>query len=419
MPMEARIAAVFVLGACLGAAVNWAIYTLAWNPRPIGPWSRPDPSAPARSLWDRLPVFGWLGLRREASLHGPGFWVRPMLLELGLAVGLAALYDWEIRAAGLLPPGLPRPLSPDILAVLHQQFAAHVVLIAFMLAASMIDCDEKIIPDAVTLPCTLLGLLAAAAWPWSLPPDASPIVPGRISLRFMQLASPNAWPDTLQGAPNVASLALGLGCWWLWCAAVLPRTWYARHGLRRAAALCWARIVREPSSYRILRMALVGALAVALVWHHGREGWMGLLSALVGMAAGGGLVWMVRVFGGAALGREAMGFGDVTLMAMLGAFLGWQASLMIFFLAPLAAVLVGILRLILFRDKEIPYGPFLCLAALGVLVGWHRLWDAVWLVFEPGWLVPAVVACCPPMLGAMLLAWRRIRESFGSESSDS
>ena len=41
---------------------------------------------------------------------------------------------------------------------------------------------------------------------------------------------------------------------------------------------------------------------------------------------------VVRVLGSQVLRREAMGFGDVTLMAMIGAFLGWQAAVLTFFL---------------------------------------------------------------------------------------
>ena len=96
LPLEVRLAALFVLGACLGAAVNLAVYQLAWYPRPISPWSRPDPAAPPRRGWHRLPIVGWLGLRREAALHGPGFWIRPLLVEVLTGVGLAWLYWWEV-----------------------------------------------------------------------------------------------------------------------------------------------------------------------------------------------------------------------------------------------------------------------------------------------------------------------------------
>lgn len=405
IPFEVRLIAVFAIGACVGSAANLAIYRLAWFPRSISPWSRPDPSAPKRHPSDRIPIVGWLGLRREAKLHGTGFWVRPMLLELFTGLGLAWLYWWEVSAAGLLPPGLPRPLWTDLLVTLHQEFAAHCVLIALMLAASMIDVDEKIIPDEITISGTLVGLLLAAAWPWTLLPTIVP--PG--DLAFLQLASPIAWPQALDGYPSREPLLLGLACWLAWCAALLPRTWYSRHGWIRAFQLAWARIARERCTYRILRMAVLGALAIILVWYRGGLGWQGLLSALVGMAASGGLVWLVRIFAAVALQREAMGFGDVTLMAMIGAFVGWQPCMVIFFLAPFAGLVVGVLRLILFRDKEIPYGPFLCLATTFVLVRWYDVWDSTFDVFAVGWLVPLVMLGCPILMCLMLGVWQVIR----------
>jgi leader peptidase (prepilin peptidase) / N-methyltransferase len=413
MPMQGCLAAVFVLGACIGSATNLAIYRLAWFPRPISPWSRADPSAPPRRSWDRLPIFGWLGLRREAGLHGAGFWVRPMLLELSVGIGLAWLYSWEIGAAGLLPPGLPHRLPPELLSILHLEFAAHTVLIALMLAASMIDVDEKIIPDEITVPGTLVGLLIAAAWPASRLIEAVTTVGnGHLNMSLLHLASPNDWPAWLDGSPQRWSIALGLACWWLWCAALLPRSWYSRHGWLRAMQLCCARVIRERSTYRILRMGVMGSLAIALVWFRSGPAWEGLLSALVGMAASGGLVWLVRVICSAAMQREAMGFGDVTLMAMIGAYLGWQLCLVIFFLAPFAGLVVGVLRLILFREREIPYGPFLCLATLFSIIRWHAIWDYTEGVFALGWLVPLLMLGCLVMMPLMLGTWRLILSAF-------
>ena len=190
--------------------------------------------------------------------------------------------------------------------------------------------------------------------------------------------------------------------------AILPRSWYRRHGWLRAVQLSCARLIRDRTTYRILRMAVFGSVVILLVWYRGGPGWEGLLSALVGMAAGGGLIWLVRIIGAAALGREAMGFGDVTLMAMIGAFLGWQPCLVIFFLAPVAGLVVGVLRLLLKRDREIPYGPFLCLATLFVIVCWNGVWGWSQQYFALGWLVPLVMLCCLMLMAAMLAAWRLI-----------
>ncbi len=104
-----------------------------------------------------------------------------------------------------------------------------------------------------------------------------------------------------------------------------------------------------------------------------------------------------------------MGFGDVTLMAMIGTFLGWQASILVFFLAPFAALVKGIVQLLLRRGQEIPFGPFICLAALGVVTEWAEIWPAVAGAFALGWLVPGVLVCCLLVMGVLLRIWRWFR----------
>jgi leader peptidase (prepilin peptidase)/N-methyltransferase len=75
-----------------------------------------------------------------------------------------------------------------------------------------------------------------------------------------------------------------------------------------------------------------------------------------------------------------MGMGDVKLLAMLGAFLGWQAVLPVIFFASLIGSLVGVPLMILRRADSklaIPFGPFLALGALIYLfwgtavIGWY------------------------------------------------
>ena len=174
IPLELRLVALFLLGTLAGSWLNLAIYTLAWNPRPISPWSNAPLGVARRQFRDRVPIVGWWGLRREIDLHGTGFWIRPMLIEFGLGLSLAGLYWWEIVERGLLPrplngvPPLGAFLNGDWQAIVHSQFAAHALLFMLMLVASFIDIDEKIIPDTVTVPGTLAGLLLATISPWSL-----------------------------------------------------------------------------------------------------------------------------------------------------------------------------------------------------------------------------------------------------------
>jgi leader peptidase (prepilin peptidase)/N-methyltransferase len=407
IPLEARLILLFLLGTLLGAAANVLIYGQRIAPRPIGPWRATAPLAPPRRWFDRLPIFGWLALRRESFLHGPGFWIRPLLVELLMGIGCAALYRYEI-SGGLLPRAFPRPFLPPVPLMLHLQFTAHMLLIFWMTTASLIDVDETIIPDSITLSGTLCGLALAGFLPQSLLPDAVPVPNILFLVSPLHLASPNAWPLILN-PPHVVPLLIGIGCLLIWCLALLPRTWYCRHGVGRAVQLCLARICRERYSLWIAALAACGSLAAFGFWRAGGDHWRGLLTSLVGLAAGGTMIWAVRLVGTAVLKREAMGFGDVTLMAMIGSYLGWQACLVIFFLAPFAALIVGLVRLILSRQKEIPYGPFLCIATLATILCWDVVWNHVQWIFTLGWFVPIILVIC---LGAMALLLLPIRWLF-------
>ncbi|HEB74418.1 MAG TPA: prepilin peptidase, partial [Candidatus Desulfofervidus auxilii] len=72
--------------------------------------------------------------------------------------------------------------------------------------------------------------------------------------------------------------------------------------------------------------------------------------------------------------KEGMGGGDIKLLAMIGAFLGWRAIPFVLFSASVMGSIIGILW-ILFQGKDrnfpIPFGPFLALGA-------------IWVIFFPG-----------------------------------
>ena len=96
------------------------------------------------------------------------------------------------------------------------------------------------------------------------------------------------------------------------------------------------------------------------------------LELVLGPFVGYGLVLVVAEVGYLVLAREAMGYGDAKLLAVVGAALGWRAAAFAFFAAPFAGLLVTV-PLLLWRKKkllgagEMPYGPFLAVAS-GVYV---------------------------------------------------
>jgi leader peptidase (prepilin peptidase) / N-methyltransferase len=101
---------------------------------------------------------------------------------------------------------------------------------------------------------------------------------------------------------------------------------------------------------------VVGAAAAATVLP------AGLVNALIGILLGGGLFYLAAV-----LSRGGMGGGDIKLIAMIGAFLGWRNVLLTIFIAALTGSVVGLYLMIVLgkgRKYPVPFGPFLALGAV-------------------------------------------------------
>jgi leader peptidase (prepilin peptidase)/N-methyltransferase len=101
------------------------------------------------------------------------------------------------------------------------------------------------------------------------------------------------------------------------------------------------------------------------------------LQSIIGAAAGFALLWVVAFLGSKAFGRDAMGGGDIKMMAMIGAFLGWQGVLLTLFLGAVCGTLVFLPLKLAGRDKLVPFGIFLALGAAAcwiagpALVEWY------------------------------------------------
>jgi leader peptidase (prepilin peptidase)/N-methyltransferase len=96
--------------------------------------------------------------------------------------------------------------------------------------------------------------------------------------------------------------------------------------------------------------------------------WLGdWQSALIGAIAGYGIFWLIARLFLLLTGREGMGYGDFKLLAMLGAFMGWQALPFIIFASSVVGTIVGVIVLLLAKKglrAEIPFGPYLAVAGM-------------------------------------------------------
>jgi len=145
----------------------------------------------------------------------------------------------------------------------------------------------------------------------------------------------------------------------------------------------------------VTNTALAVGLAASLLWPQvqrvgatdGRlpdwTGWArtdALLLALVGAAVGAGIIYGTRAVGTLVFRKEAMGLGDVYLMAAVGGCLGWEAAVLVFFTAPFLGLIYGVWHLARRRGSEVPYGPFLGMAAGLVML----VQEEVVAYFRPG-----------------------------------
>jgi leader peptidase (prepilin peptidase)/N-methyltransferase len=91
------------------------------------------------------------------------------------------------------------------------------------------------------------------------------------------------------------------------------------------------------------------------------------LSSFIGILIGAGFLWLVAWGYEFFTGTEGMGGGDVKLLAMIGAFLGWPAIPLTLFFASVTGSVIGVFLMVRAGaggKYAIPFGPFLCLGAL-------------------------------------------------------
>jgi prepilin signal peptidase PulO-like enzyme (type II secretory pathway) len=399
-----------LLGLILGPAINYAIYQFAYFPRPISPWQR-TPDSPVRPLFQKVPVLGWLARTSESDKHGWLFWLRPMLIELSVPIALWWMFSY-IMAGELLPLGVP-PASDY---VLFQSFVCVALLTLLLTVATFIDFDERTIPDIITVPGTCFAIIMSAAFPdWRLKELDQTAWP-TVAMVDLHANSPFLWPASwIQGGG--LSLFLAVFFWLGWCFALLNRVWITRRGWKKAWNYFWAYLARDPWTARVIVMAMVGTVGIIAAYYSLTSArWESMLSSLFGIGLGGLLVWSFRIVAAVVLKKEALGFGDVTLMAMVGAFTGWQVVWISFFLSPFFGLIFVIGFWLVTRDTSTPFGPYLSLGVVYTLYNWANIWTSVSeIILPPSMLIVfwgILLIALAVLLGVIELVKMSVRRTF-------
>ncbi|MDO4571445.1 MAG: A24 family peptidase [Planctomycetia bacterium] len=442
----------FLLGVLLGALANLAAESLGWFSQRRNPWLPTDSKTLQKPDWrDRCPIVGWVFFARKRAGWGRFFWVRPLLVEILMGGVAIFFYRSSVESILAMSNACSIPLDWGELLSIYCRYAFQMIFVWIMLSASLIDMDEKTIPDSLTVSGTLFALLVAAAFPITLPwgvvkseiqmvPEphwvqvVEPIVvqpptqlyyfpeifwsPKYCSHAILQPLSASA-PFPALGVmreDGVGGLLSALACWAGWCFALLDRRWYSKRGFGVALAIFVRRILRAKETSAIYRMFQIGLFFIIFVWVFNSPHWFNLHTALLGLGISGGFLWLIRLTSAFAMGREAMGFGDVLLFAMFGAFLGWQPCIILFFIAPFAGLVVGLLLWLLRKETIVPYGPFLCLGALFVMWNWCFLWYLTRPIFALGGRLALLGAGCLLLMAILLSISRWIKRRLGIDA---
>jgi len=301
-----------------------------------------------------------VGLNSE-YVHSIG-WIRPGLVQAGLAFGAvigllvgAILFlrgQSEYVAEAHLEV-VEEPLPDDLSAEkrFSWQWLWLIVLIALVIVylVAMLTGGVFAAPAPADLPGDRVGQQA------TMPLDAGMIrLMAGIAAAFVALAlvashpQPQADADIMDAIESEADGARGNALWEL--KLLLPAI-VCGTGVVVAIVLADSPADRHMTS-QVLHWTPTGQWQP--LW--------GLATGLVGWIIGGAIGWLARIVFTLAFGKEALGMGDVHILAAAGAVAGWPVALLGFFLAAPLALLAIVVIAIRRQSRALPYGPWLALA---------------------------------------------------------
>ena len=334
-----------LIGACVGSFLNVCIFRIPQEGMTVSSPSGsfcPRCETPIR-WFDNLPVLSWVLLRGKCRQCREPISCRYPIIEVVTAVTFWAIWDQ-------FGPSIPEEiLSGPIAATVLFWW----VVFSVMIVISMIDIDLKIIPDQLSVTGGALTLLTVP-FLLGVPHDRSGATWIAEQLAFGAGAI-DLTPWLAQGV-----LALVLGAIGLVGMRRFNRDWQGN--VRSWWGCRWAGAVGMSLGFG------VGGWLTSPDWLF-RDTGSAWLAALTGSAVGAGTIYGIGRVGTMIFRKDAMGFGDVKLMGLLGVLLGPKFVLLAIFLASFLGSIIGLSLRSVTRSTTIPFGPFLCGGAIILIFG--------------------------------------------------
>ena len=356
----------FILGCCIGSFMNVVVWRLPRGESLMYPPSHCPKCGHAIKPWENIPIISWLCLKaRCSSCH------LPISIKYPLgegATGLLFAFLW-IR---IFQRGLPLECIP-----------AFFFLGGALLAAALIDAEHRFIPDQVTVS----GLVFALAMSLLLPSGRLALLPqpnphaGSLIFTGVKAMLLN-WQIDLTSHPVItalidsllgAAMGFALLALFAWSTRYLfgkvnkslkktvPAT-LTKEGIRlRDTFRTWEEMLDAESDTLIIHGTIPNTKAIAKIVANAKG------FSIDGNTSSWETTPKQEVkIKHLATTRDVIGCGDVKLLAMIGAFLGADATIYILLTGSLLAILYAIASILLRRrfTPSLPFGPFLAIASL-------------------------------------------------------
>lgn len=353
----------FAFGACAGSFINVVAWRLPQGMSIVSPPSR-CPTCGYRLRWiDNLPVLGYLRLRGRCAACKVHIPIHYLLVELTLGALFVLVYAvlflpkygtfWYSAGQGWwAAQGIGRAL-PALIVVL---FA-----IGSLAAMTLSDARTFHIPLAIPVIATLVafcgwlvqGFTAAHMnylWPIDVPPDRF-VLAGL----FGTIGVIASWMLLRVGAlkPSFADYEQ----------YVKPGETFADYPHSRREMAKELAFLLPPAIGVALGYLLAGQLQFSTPY------WLqGIAACACGFVVGGAVVWLLRIAVTFAFNVEALGLGDVHLMACVGAAFGWRGVLIGFIAAPFIALAWWVANLVRHAPMRVPFGPSLAVGGVAAFL---------------------------------------------------